>query len=615
MCRVKSVIFAFSVFLLGLTGPHGSFAAPIKSLKRQAVEDQYDFVICGGGTAGLVLANRLTESGRFRVLVLEAGPEPTEVAAYETPGGNQFIKGSAIDWAFTTTPQEGLDGRILQYLRGRTLGGSSAINGLYYARGSPSVYDKWVEMGNAGWGWNDVYRLFVKSTRFNPPDPNNGFDQSFQTWDPSAYGDGPLELGFQGYVPETGPAFIRACEAANIPIVNELNTGVGVGVKQGTGTLTKEYRRSSSFDSFYRQAQNRSNLDVLFYAPVSQILTDDSSGTPAAYGVQFVDQSTSLVHQVNASKEVIVSMGAFHSPQLLMVSGIGPSDELDKFGITPVLINENIGRNMNDHNVFSIMARVRDEVSTTSMSSSFQNLQAAQTLFYDNLTGPYTAPSGITNGFQELPAEELESIGAGEIVRRGLVNQSHIEYLYESVWYPWIPTPYYAPRGNESYMSLTASSMVALSRGNVSLRSSSMSDQPVINPNYYADPTDRTIATHAFRYLRKILAHPALAQYTTGPSNGEVSPGPAVADDDAAAIFAYVKANTMPNWHASGTNQMRRREEGGVVDPRLRVYGVDGLRVVDCSIMPELPDANILAAVYMLAEKGAEMIREDWGDA
>lgn len=238
-------------------------------------------------------------------------------------------------------------------------------------------------MGNPGWGWHDLHPLMVKvcgshlsippttpaylpaeqSTRINPPDPNDGFDQRYKTYDPNAYGDGPLEIAFQGYVPETGPAFVKACEAANIPIVEELNNGNGVGVKQGTGTLTKELRRSSSYDSFYKQAQGRPNLDVLFYAPVTKIMTDNSTGATVAYGVSFIDQKTSLVHQVNATNEVIVSMGAFHSPQLLMVSvrtkrflmwiiavadidiqGMGPSDVLQEFGITPALINENIGR-------------------------------------------------------------------------------------------------------------------------------------------------------------------------------------------------------------------------------------------------------------------------------
>lgn len=260
------------------------------------------------------------------------------------------------------------------------------------------------------------------------------------------------------------------------------------------------------------------------------------------------------------------------------------------------------------------MARANPNASTTEMSSTPDNLQAAQADFYNNLTGPYTAPSGITNGFQELSNEELQAIGAQAVIDAGLVNQSHIEYLFESIWYPWIPTPYYVPKSNESYISVTASSMVQLSRGNVSLRTNSMSDFPLINPNYYADETDGRVGIASFKYLRRILQHPSLAQFTIGPNAGEVSPGATVSDDDDEAILEYIKANTIPNWHASGTVQMLPLEDGGVVDPRLKVYGVEGLRVVDCSIMPVLPDVNILAAVYMIAEKGAGMIREDWED-
>jgi choline dehydrogenase len=260
------------------------------------------------------------------------------------------------------------------------------------------------------------------------------------------------------------------------------------------------------------------------------------------------------------------------------------------------------------------MARADPEAVTSEMSASFANLRAAQDEYYENLSGPYTAPSGITNGFQELSDEELEEIGAGDVVSAGLVNQAHVEYLYESIWYPGGPTPYYTPLANESYISLTASSMVALSRGNITLRSASMAAAPIINPNYYEAPADRAIAIQSFKYLRKILAHPALSKFTVGPNNGELSPGVAVSDDDEDAIFEYVKANTIPNWHASGTNQMLPLEDGGVVDARLRVYGIDNLRVIDCSIIPLLPDVNILGPVYMIAEKGAEMIREDWDD-
>ncbi|WQF82350.1 Putative glucose-methanol-choline oxidoreductase, FAD/NAD(P)-binding domain superfamily [Colletotrichum destructivum] len=597
----------------------GALAAPIKGIDRANIEDEYDFIIAGGGTAGLVLANRLSESGKQRVLVLEAGPSPEVVSAYKPPGGNQFLGGTAIDWSFYTTPQEHLDDRILRYHRGRCLGGSSVTNGFYYGRGSASVYDDWVKIGNPGWGWDDVYPLFVKGTHFNPPDDHEarGFDVSYKTHDPSAYADGPLQIGYQGYVPPSGVGFIEAAaDALQIPIVQDYNTGNSTGVKQGTGHLDADFMRSSSYDSYLRQARRRRNLDVLYSAPVWKINFDQSSGErPRAEGVAFMDHPTGVVHEVKAKKEVIVSAGAFNSPQLLMVSGVGPTAQLEEFAIEPVHINENIGQHLNDHSVFSIMATSTPEFSTSDMAATYSALREAQDEFYTNQTGQYTAPSGITNAFQKLSEAELEAIGAGEIITAGLANQSHIEYLFESVFYPSGPTPYYTPRGNETYISLTASSMVALSRGNVTLRSSSMAEFPRINPNYYAHPVDRIIALASFKYLRKILAHPRMAAFTVGPNNGEVSPGADnVSEDDEDAVLAYVRANTIPNWHASGTNQMLPEADGGVVDPRLRVYGVDGLRVVDCSIIPVLPDVNIVASVYMIGEKGAEMIREDWDD-
>ncbi|KAL8334434.1 hypothetical protein RB598_008941 [Gaeumannomyces tritici] len=595
-------------------------AAPIKGLDRQTIQDQYDFIIAGGGTAGLVLANRLTESGKNRVLVLEAGPEPTVVSAYKAPGGNQLLGGTAIDWSFYTTPQEHLDGRVLRYHRGRCLGGSSVTNGLFYGRGSASVFDDWVRLGNPGWGWDDLYPLAIKGTHFNPPHDHEvrGFDVTHKTWDPSAYSDGPLQLAFQGYVPPSTVGFMQAVsEALQIPIVKDYNMGNSTGVKQGTGTLDGDLMRSSAYDSYYKQAAGRENLDVLFHAPVWQILTEgtsDASSKPKATGVAFMDHPSGMVYEAKAAKEVIVSMGAFNSPQILMVSGIGPKSQLDKFAIKPIVVNENIGQHLNDHSVFSIMALSTPEFSTTEMMASWTRLREAQDEFYANRSGRYTAPSGITNGFQKLSETELRAIGAEEIITRKLANQSHIEYLFEPIWYPGGPTPYYTPRGNESYISVTASSMVALSRGNVTLKSASMAEFPSINPNYYAHPVDRTIAIESFKYLRKILAHPALSQYTLGSNHGELSPGSAVTDDDDEAIWEYVKSNTIPNWHASGTNQMLPLEDGGVVDPRLRVYGMDKLRVVDCSIIPVLPDVNILGPVYMLAEKGAQLIREDWGD-
>ena len=260
------------------------------------------------------------------------------------------------------------------------------------------------------------------------------------------------------------------------------------------------------------------------------------------------------------------------------------------------------------------------------MYANSSTQEAAREEYFESLSGRWTAPSGITNGFQHMTEEKLRSIGAGAIVEAGLVNQSHMESLYESAFYPGGPSffssdnptdsrVYYRPESGASYFSLTAQTLVALSRGSVTLKSTSVYDDPNIDPNYYADPTDRAIAINAFHDLRKLLAHPAFSEYTIGPNNGEVLPGldnvPEDADED--TIFDFIKANTIPNWHASGTCQMLPEEDGGVVDSRLKVYGVQGLRVIDVSIIPLLPDVNTCGPVYMLAERGADIIKEDYG--
>ena len=264
------------------------------------------------------------------------------------------------------------------------------------------------------------------------------------------------------------------------------------------------------------------------------------------------------------------------------------------------------------------------------MYENSSTLEAAREEFYRSLSGRWTSPSGITNAFQKMTEEELRRIGADAIIEAGLLNQSHMEFLYENQFYPGGPTffpdtaqvaadtgSYYWPQANESYFSLTAQTLVALSRGNITLKSTSAYDDPNINPNYYADATDRSIAIKAFKDLRRLLAHPALSVFTIGPNNGEVCPGhdhvPDDADDD--TIFEYIKANTIPNWHASGTCQMLPEENGGVVNSRLQVYGVEALRVIDVSIIPVLPDVNVAGPVYMIAEKGADIIKEDWGVA
>jgi choline dehydrogenase len=262
---------------------------------------------------------------------------------------------------------------------------------------------------------------------------------------------------------------------------------------------------------------------------------------------------------------------------------------------------------LQDHTYFSINVRTEANVSYSSLFNDLSNLQLAQA-DYQNFTGPLVAPIGTSFDFEQLNQTTLAQLDkSNSLVDRH--NQSHIEYLYETIFYPDAPTPYYTPLSNESYISLTAAIIAPVSRGNISIRSASLSDPPQINTNYYSAETDQALAIYAFKNLRKILAQYATYGWTIGADDGEVSPGPSVQSD--AQILEYIRDTAITVWHASSTCAMLPRQSGGVVDARLRVYGVQGLRIVDASIFPVVPDQHIQAATYMVAEKAAQMIGEE----
>ncbi|CAK4032771.1 Dehydrogenase patE [Lecanosticta acicola] len=583
---------------------------------------KYDFCIVGGGTAGLVLANRLSESGRHQVVVFETGGPPTDVSTYAFAGGNGYaLNGgvSPIDYNFQTVPQENLHNRSLTYHRGRALGGSSVTNGLYYGMGSSTVYDAWERDGNPGWGWKAIQNAAKRGTKFvgNPEHTN---DNTYMTWDPSNYGTkGPLKIGFQGRVVASNPSFMNATSAIGLHPVRDQNGGSPLGIKQGTMTLDENFHRSSSFDGYYQEAKYRPNLNVLDRAPVIRIIYDEETiGTDSvhAVGVTFVDQTSGTFHNVSCGREVILSAGAFHSPFILKQNGIGPAEELQKYGIEPVVVNENVGQHMLDHTSFSVIHAVKPEfadiASTSDMGNDLNILESEQRAFFGG--GPsewhskWSAPSGCTNGFLEIPNEELESFGAGDIIKQGLTHQAHNEILYESTWYPRFSNEYGQPQGNMSYISITVSNMAALSRGTVTIADNNPLSDPVIDPNYLAEDADQAMAIQGVKYIRKIFDHPDMKRW----SAGEVVPGESVQSD--ADILEYARATMIPNWHAASSCRMLPKEKGGVVDSHLRVYGTKGLRVCDVSTLGRLPDVNLVGPVFAVAELGAEIIRREYDD-
>jgi choline dehydrogenase-like flavoprotein len=409
--------------------------------------------------------------------------------------------------------------------------------------------------------------------------------------------------------------FIEAIDDLGIaPIVEDLNLGNNIGTKQQPLTMDKYQQRSSSYDSYYMVAQNRTNLDVIPYGLVQEILTTSNDSDIRATGVYLTSQSTGQVLVVQARNEVIVSCGAFQSPQLLMLSGIGPADELAKNGIPLVLNVPNVGKNMQDHNYFSVTVRANASTSIDGLMSNLNDLSALELAaeeYTQNQTGIMTTPGGTTYGFQQVPAADLQAMGAVELENR--TQQAHIEYLFEPTYYPSQPSSkgQFPPWNNETFISITAGMIAPASRGTVTLQSRLITDQPVINVNYFNATTDQKMGVYAFKNLRRILAHPAMAAWGIGPDNGEVVPGAAVQTDE--EILSHIQNTAIPIWHASGTCAMLPRDKGGVVDSNLKVYGIKGLRVVDASVMPIVPDQHTMGAVYMLAEKAADLIKEEYG--
>lgn len=257
------------------------------------------------------------------------------------------------------------------------------------------------------------------------------------------------------------------------------------------------------------------------------------------------------------------------------------------------------------------------------------DIKTSENEYYSKGTGVYTGVAGATNAFQQYSVEKLRSLKADAVIEAGLTDRATVELLFNAMFFPVGPTPSHNPAPDGSYFSITTSSLVSLSEGYVTIRSALMADAPVVNPNvdpspissipqlilvqFYSHPTDRIVAINAFRDARKLLASPELSPFTVGPHNGEVSPGPTVDSEDDDAIFEYIKMGSMSNLHGAGTCVMLPRDKGGVVDPRLRVYGVDGLRVADVSIIPVLPDTHTSGPVYMIGERMASFLQEEYG--
>lgn len=510
-----------------------------------------DFIIVGAGSAGCVLANRLSADARYRVVLLEAGPRDRSIWIHLPIGYGKTMFHPVYNWGFYTDPEPGMNGRKVYWPRGRGLGGSSSINGLIYVRGQPEDYDRWAALGNRGWGWNEVQPYFERSA---------------------------MSCSAIGETHELMEAIIRAANELGIPATDDFNAGhqEGVGYYQ---LFTRNGWRSSSATAYLRPAEKRANLRVETNAHATGIVFEGGK----AVGVRY--RQGSVTKEVRAGREVILSAGALQSPQLLQLSGVGPGALLRAHGIPVVHDLAGVGENLQDHLQLRVLYRCTRPITTNDDLASFWRSCAIGLKWLVQRKGPLAI--GINQG--GLFARVLPESATPDV-------QFHFATLSADLAgakpHPW------------SGFTMSVCQLRPASRGAVRIRSADPMAAPSIQPNYLSSALDRRCAVAGIRLARALAATQALRPYVAE----EYRPGPAAATDEDLLEFARAYGATI--FHPSGSCKMGD-DPMAVVDARLRVHGIDGLRVVDCSIMPTLVSGNTHAPAVMIAEKASAMVLED----
>jgi choline dehydrogenase len=526
----------------------------------------FDYIIVGAGSAGCVLAHRLTESGRHRVLLIEAGGEDRNPWIHIPLGYGKLFADPRVNWLYQSEPQPELNDRVIVQPRGKVLGGSSSINGLVYIRGQKEDFDYWRQLGNAGWSFDDVLPYFKKSE-----DQQRGPDDLHGT-------GGPLCVSDQSEPHELCDAFIEAGQQLGIPRNDDFNghNQEGVGYFQLT---SRRGRRCSTAVAYLRPARKRPNLAVVTNALTSRILFEG----PEAVGVEFLRDGQSF--RAKARGEVILSAGAINSPQILQLSGVGPAALLRDFGLDVVADLAGVGENLQDHLQVRMIFKCTKPITLNDDIATIAGKLGVGMRYALWRKGPLTVSAGYAGGFFKTDPRL-----ATPDVQTHFLNFSTDKMGTKL----------------HNFSGFTASicQLRPESRGFVRLKSVDPAKPPAIQPNYLATELDRRTNVAGLKLLRRMMEMPAMQPYV----ESEYDPDPSVQTDDQWLSYCRERGSTI--YHPTCSCKMGL-DRTGVVDERLRVRGIARLRVVDGSIMPSVVSGNTNAAIIMIGEKGADMILRD----